>query len=103
MNRLLAFTAAMVLFVGAHAHHAAEGVAREDVWENVDAMLEDSPHATMDVDLNDMNGNVMILPAGGNSVDEVLEELTMLLGKGYTISLEMDGDYNTIITVERAG
>jgi hypothetical protein len=103
MKRLLAFTAAMTLSFGAHAHHAAEGVAPEDVWDNVDAMLEDSPHVTMDVDLNDMSGNLMISPAAGNSVDDVLEELTMLLGKGYTISLEMDADYNTIITVKRAG
>ena len=92
----------MMLSVGAYAHHAAEGVAPQDVWENVDAMLADSPHVTMDVDLNDMSGNLMISPAAGNSVDDVLEELTMLLGKGYTISLEMDADYNTIISVERA-
>ena len=103
MKKSAAFAAAMLLSVGAYAHHAAEGVAPADVWDNVDAMLADSPHATMDVDLNDMSGNVMISPAAGNSVDDVLEELTMLLGKGYTISLEMDADYNTIITVERAG
>jgi hypothetical protein len=103
MKKLLAFAAAMLVSAGAVAHHAAEGVAPEDVWDNVDAILADTPHATMDVDLNDMSGNLMIGPAAGNSVDDVLEELTVLLAKGYSVSLEMDADYNTIITVERAG
>ena len=102
MKKFLPFAAAMLMSAGAYAHHAAEGVAPEDVWDNVDAILADTPHATMEVDINDMSGNVMISPSAGNSVDDVLEELTLMLGKGYSITMEMDSGYNTLISVERA-
>jgi hypothetical protein len=103
MNKFMPFAAAALLSVNAYAHHAAEGVAPEDVWDNVDAILADSPHATMEVDVNDMSGNVMINPAAGNMVDDVVEELFVMLGKGYSVEVSMDRGYNTVINVEPTG
>ena len=52
MRRLTA-----VAFGMAYAHHAAEGIVDEEVYEMIDALVADTPHALLDI--NDLGGGMM--------------------------------------------
>lgn len=63
MNRRVV-TAATLCLVGlfaavAIAHHAAQGMAPDEVWAMIDALVADTPHATMTID--DLGGGMVAI------------------------------------------
>ena len=40
----------MFFTVQVWAHHAAEGIVSDEIWETVDAVLSDTPHGSLDLD-----------------------------------------------------
>jgi len=61
MRRLVTVTGLVCLmaFGVAYGHHAAEGIVDAEVWEMIDALVADTPHATMTLD--DLGGGMMEL------------------------------------------
>lgn len=58
-----------VLFIApTWAHHPAEGIVSDDIWQMVDGMLEeaDSPHLTLDFDDVMDSMGVAAVPGGGS-------------------------------------
>lgn len=67
MKRLInGAVVAFVLSSPALAHHPAEDIISDDVWQRIDDMLEaaDSPHLTMDFE--DPMGSMAVAPVGGS-------------------------------------
>jgi hypothetical protein len=83
-----------VMAVGvAYGHHAAEGIVDAEVWDMIDALVADTPHATMTLD--DLGGGMMELTIRTPTVrsmenmidDGLLTYLAMLDGQ-VTLTLE---------------
>jgi hypothetical protein len=89
-------------------HHAADGIADDEVYEMIDTLLMDTPHAEMTVDdiavgMNDVTTTtitVQAIPQLENMVDDgILDYAAMLDGEvDVNISFNSDGSVTMDIT-----
>ena len=106
MFRTVLTAAALLLALPAAAHHPAADVVDEEIYENIEAMVADTPHAEMVFD--DMGGaESMTVTADSVGTLEglisagLLEELAALEGPvTTTITLGQDG--SATLTAERS-
>lgn len=73
LKRLLtSAVVAMAISAPVLAHHAAEGIISDDIWQMIDDMLAaaDSPHLNLDFD--DVMGSMAVTSVGGNGGDMAL-------------------------------
>ena len=109
MKKSLAFVAALIPFCVAgplSAHHAAEGIVADDIYEMITTNLEDSDSPHLDLDLTtigDMATVTVTVPA-----EDVAEVLTIisdaLTGQGeqVTSSIEVEisaADADDLVTI----
>jgi hypothetical protein len=118
MNKLFAVAAMavpLIAVVPVAAHHMAEGIVSDDLYEEIEANLADSPH--LELDLTTVGSGaatmaVITVTVPEADVDEVLETIgDVLAGEGmqYGSSLDVDisatgtGDLVTITILENIG
>ena len=81
--------------VPAYAHHAAEGIVDEDVYEMIDAMVADTPNADL---------NFEEMPSGGMETTittQTVQSLENMLDDGLLTTISMlDGDVSVTIEFE---
>ena len=79
----------VILTATAWAHHMAEGIISDEVWDRVNDILGDTPHLEIDL------GSVM----GSMRIDEVPEGGSMLLVSSITVDAEDFLDYWTEVNI----
>ena len=94
----------LLAIVPAFAHHAAEGIVDADVYEMIDSMVADTPHAELDFD-DSQPGMVetTITTRTVNSLEGMLEEglltdISMLDGD-VSVTIEFDDRGSATLTV----
>ena len=114
MRKTIAALATLIpFFVAApvYAHHMAEGIVADDIYEMIDLNLEGTPH--LDLDLTTIGTMAVIeVTVHADDVDEVLDSISdALRGQGtqvessldVTISEPDDDGLVTIEIIERIG
>ncbi|MFY9975841.1 MAG: hypothetical protein WAK53_16405 [Chromatiaceae bacterium] len=114
MKRLFAMIAALVpLFVAAplSAHHAADGLVADDVYDMIEANLEGTPH--LDLDLTSIGSmNIVTVTVMADDLDLVLDAINAgLTGQGVQVSSSVEIDISlpdqdgwvTITVIEEMG
>ena len=94
MKKLLiaALFSIVIAAAPAFAHHAAEGVVDEEVYEMIDALLEDSAHAEMTVDdIAYMEITTRTVTQMENLIDDGLLDYAAMLDAEVTITFDEDG------------
>ena len=103
MNKLLA---AIFLFSGflysanSSAHHMAEGIVSDDIWQMVDDLLEavDSPHLDLDFSLMD-NAIITTMEVDTAMVNEVIAAIETLNNGRLLVSTTTSEPDLTLITI----
>lgn len=79
-------------------HHAAEGIIDEDIYEMIDAMVEDTPHADWDGPM-DMGGGVTEMTIETSTVvgverlvDDGLLSYASMLDGDVSVAIDFSGD-----------
>jgi hypothetical protein len=118
MKKILAIAAmAAPLFVVApvYAHHMADGIISDDIYDTIDENLEDSPHLELDlttVGSGAATMSIVTITVDETDVDEVLEIIgDALTGQGtqeessldVDISVTGSDDLVTIVVMENIG
>jgi hypothetical protein len=117
MKRLICITVALLCFtffaMPAMAHHMAAGIVDEDIYEMIDTMVADTPHATMDLSRVTDGGMVTTILTIETDAAKFLEDMISeglmdyipMLDGELTVLIEYGGDNNrsstmTIIQME---
>lgn len=97
MRKSLAFVAALIPFCVAGplaAHHAAEGIVADDIYEMITDYLEDSDSPHLDLDLTTMGDMAIVtVTVPAEEVSEVLASISEALtgqGEQVTSSIEIE-------------
>lgn len=107
-NKIKLTTLAMLLAgTSAHAHHPAADIVDEEVYEMIDLMVEDTPHATMTLD--EMGGGMTETTVTADSLsdfetlveDENLLEYVEQLDGVVDVSLSFNDDSSVTMTVNQ--
>jgi hypothetical protein len=117
MKRLIYITAALcfsVFVLPAMAHHMAAGIVDEEIYEMIDTMVADTPHATLDLSQVADGGMVTTILTIETDAAKFLEDMIAeglmdyfpMLDGEITVLIEYGSDNNrsatmTIIQVER--
>jgi hypothetical protein len=86
------------------AHHAAEGIVSDDIWQSIDENLTDSnsPHQDMELDLDSMMTNDVVVSTVRVPNEDVGEVLTIIeeeAGGSVSIDINTVGNNFTVITI----
>jgi len=102
-----------VLAAPVAAHHAAEGIISEDLYDQIEESLEGTPHLDMDLSVVGTDTDMMVvttITVPTESVDEVVEiiadEMTgsgSMVESSIDITLDVDGDMSTVTVFEDIG
>ncbi|MDJ0656679.1 MAG: hypothetical protein QNJ40_21140 [Xanthomonadales bacterium] len=68
----LAAAIALAVSLPAAAHHAAEGIISDDVWQRIDDMLEATPSMHLDLDFDSVMGSMAVVTVGNGGGDMAL-------------------------------
>ena len=107
-NKIKLTTLAMLLAgTSAHAHHPAADIVDEEVYEMIDLMVEDTPHATMTFD--EMGGGMTETTVTAESLsdfetlvaDENLLEYVEQLDGVVDVSLSFNDDQSVTMTINQ--
>ncbi len=107
-NKIKLTTLAILLAsTGVHAHHPAADIVDEEIYEMIDLMVEDTPHATMTFD--EMGGGMTETTITADSlsefedlvVQEDLLEYVELLDGVVDVSLSFNDDSSITMTVNQ--
>ena len=100
----------LAMFVGstsAHAHHPAADIVDEDIYEQIDSMVADTPHATLTFD--EMGGGMTETTITADSLrefedmvtnDDLLEYVELLDGV-VDVSLSFNDDSSVSMTINQ--
>jgi hypothetical protein len=83
----------VMAFGAAYGHHAAEGIVDAEVYEMIEALVEDTPHAL--IDINDLGGGMMEIAIQAptvrsmeNMIDDGLLTYFAMLDGQVTLTME---------------
>lgn len=103
----------VVLAAPVAAHHAAEGIISEDLYDQIEESLEGTPHLDMDLSVVGTDTDMMVVTTvtvPTEDVDEVVEiiadEMTgegSMMESSIDITLDIDGDMATVTIFEDIG
>jgi hypothetical protein len=86
------------------AHHAAEGIADDEVYEMIDSLLADTPHA--DMTLEDLGAGMTMITISTqtvtqieNMIDDGLLDYASLLDGQTSVNISFSTDGTTITTI----
>lgn len=75
---------AMSVLAPLYAHHAAEGIISDELWADIDSLLDGTPHLDLDLDLDDtMMGRTSVvttITVETEDADEALSAIYSNLG-----------------------
>jgi len=93
--QLIAITLAVAVGGVAFGHHAAEGIVDEEIYEMIDSMVADTPHA--DLIFDDLGGGMteividtMMVTILENLIDDGLLTYASMLDGDVTVSITFD-------------
>lgn len=91
---------AMIFTAQASAHHAAEGIISDELWQMIDDQLEaaDSPHLDMDFTMMD-NTILTTVEVDDSMVSDVLGTISSVNNGTLMVSTQDTGDNLTTITI----
>lgn len=101
----VALIAGVLFNVQAQAHHAAEGIISDDLWQMIDDRLEDadSPHLDLDFTMMD-NAIITTIEVDTSLVDEMLTTISSVnQGRLLVATQPTAPDLTEIIVVEPIG
>ena len=108
MKRVLhiaAFAAALIT-ASAFAHHPAADIVDEEIYEMIDSLVADSPHA--DLDLTDMGGGMTeitlttrTLTSLENMVDDGLLDYASMLDGDVEVAIDFNDDGSVTMTIRQ--
>ncbi len=102
---LLITLAAAICAVPVIAHHAAEGIVDEEIYAMIDALVADTPHATMDFstigDMTTMTIDVTNYARFEDLVEAGLVMNVSQLDGQVTMTLEFDDSREITITIQQ--
>ena len=81
------------------AHHAAEGIIDEEVYEMIDLLVADTPHSEMTID----DFGTVTIDTTITSVDLLMEDLllyTLMLDDSNTVTSVINPDLSVTITIQ---
>ena len=95
-NILLTIAACLALITSpVFAHHAAEGIVDEEVYEMIDTMIADTPHAEMTID------DIAIGMTETTITTQTLKSLEVMIDDGLLTYIAMlDGEVTITIDIE---
>lgn len=110
-NLALAVIAVCVIGLGAGVaigHHAAQGMAPDEIWMMIDELLEGTPHAEMDItDIGPDSMDVMIMTPTVRGIQDVIGEGLLeyfgMFGSELTVTIEMEGWTRPVMYVHVEG
>ena len=74
MKRMMKFGLALffIVFVApVWAHHAAEGIVSDEIWDRIDQQLEDADSPHLNIDFDDVMGSMRVGPYPGDESDDL--------------------------------
>jgi len=102
--QLIAITLALSIGAVAFGHHAAEGIVDEEIYDMIDALVADTPHALMD--LTDLNNGMteivvdqMMVRELENMIDEGLLEYAAMLDGDVTVTITLGTKRDVTLTI----
>lgn len=106
MKKLCSFLI-MILALSANpvlAHHAAEGIVDEEIYEMIDSLVADTPHADMTLDdiaigMTEMTVTTNTLVAMENMLDDGLLTYISMLDGEVDVSIIFNDDRSVTLTV----
>jgi hypothetical protein len=107
MKKLLSIAAVCLALSAApslYAHHAAEGIVDEEVWEMIDALVADTPHTDMELDVDATTGmwEMDITARTVRSMEKMIGDglMTYLeMMDTTTISIEFNADNSVTMSI----
>jgi len=109
MNKLFQLSVFALLFASSHlyAHHPAADIVDEEIYAQIDAMVADTPHATLTFD--EMGGGMTETSVTADSLDEFetliedqdLLEYVELLDGVVNVSISFNNDSSVTMTVNQ--
>ncbi|MGD8589648.1 MAG: hypothetical protein PVG22_12545 [Chromatiales bacterium] len=90
------------------AHHAAEGIVDDEIYEQIDALLEDTPHADMTLEDLASGSTTMVIEIDDQAtydqlMDDGLDTLINDLVGDTTVIITDTSDGGYLITVVNSG
>lgn len=79
------------------AHHAAQGLAPDEVWAMIDALVADTPHATMTID--DLGGGMVAVTI----TTQTIRSLESMMDDGLLTYIAMLDDVELRIVFDEMG
>ena len=81
------------------AHHPAEGIVDEDVYAMIDALVVDTPHATLDLTTMDPTITTQTIVSLDKMLDDGLLDYIGMLDGDVTVIIEFNDDRSVTMTI----
>ena len=106
MKRLIQTLAVALSLVAtpALAHHAAEGIVDDEVYEMIDALVADTPHAEMTLDdlgggMTEISMTTRTITAMENMIDDGLLDYAAMLDGAVEVRISFSEDGAAALTI----
>lgn len=81
------------------AHHPAEGIVDEEVYEMIDTLVADTPHATLDLNTMDPTITTQTIVSLDKMLDDGLLDYIGMLDGDVTVIIEFNDDRSVTMTI----
>lgn len=81
------------------AHHPAEGIVDEEVYEMIDTLVADTPHATLDLTTMDPTITTQTIVSLDKMLDDGLLDYIGMLDGDVTVIIEFNDDRSVTMTI----
>jgi hypothetical protein len=88
------------------AHHPAQSILDEEIWEHIDEMVADTPHATLD--LSGMGADIDMAEISTDRIRDLedliandLLDFVALLDGEVTLTIDFYGPHDFVMTIEQ--
>ena len=102
--QLVAIVLAISVGTVAFGHHAAEGIVDEEIYEMIDVLVADTPHAEMTLD--DLGGGMteivvttMVVTSMENLIEDGLLTYASMLDGDVTVNITFEGPRSVSMTI----
>ncbi len=90
----------------AFSHHAAEGMVDEDVYDMIDSLIADTPHADMTIDdlgtgMTTITIETQTVTQTENMIDDGLLDYASLLDGDTSVNITFNSDGTTTTTISQ--
>lgn len=89
------------------AHHPAQSIVDADIWEHIDEMVADTPHATLDFD-DDMGNDIDMAEISTDRIRDLedliandLLDFVALLDGEVSLTIDFLGPHDFVLTIDQ--